>query len=390
MSSELISRSPDLQRLVDEGYEVEIRSDHLLLHAVPYVNSQREVRRGTLVSKMTVAGDVARYSGDHVAFFIGDQPCNKDGSVITGIVHQSAVQQLAEGLKIDRSFSNKPSDNYPDYYAKMTRYVEIISASAGSLSPGITAKTFAPIPMTEPESVFLYMDTASTRAGIKTMTDRLASERVGIIGVGGTGSYVLDLVAKTPVLEIHLFDGDSFVNHNAFRAPGAASIEDLRSAVKKAAYFRDVYSKMRRGIIAHEEYVTESNLDQLVGLSFVFICIDKPSAKPPIFQKLQQLGTAFIDAGMGVEVVDERLQGILRVTTSTATKNEHLTKHISLSDGEDDDYRTDIQIAELNAVNAAMAVMKWKKLRGFYLDLEKEHDSTYSIDCNMLTSDERE
>jgi len=51
------------------------------------------------------------------------------------------------------------------------------------------------------------------------ITRRLELEKVAIIGLGGTGSYILDLVAKTPVKEIHLFDADALLNHNAFRHP---------------------------------------------------------------------------------------------------------------------------------------------------------------------------
>lgn len=388
MSRALISRSPDLQQLVDEGYEVEIRSDHLLLQSVPYLNSNKEIKRGTLVSTLTQAGEVARYTGDHIAHFIGEQPCNRDGTVITGIVHETQQKQLAADIVVDRSFSNKPSGGYADYSHKMTRYAEIISAPATSLSPGVTAKTFSPVAMAESESVFLYMDTASTRAGIKALVDKLTGERIGIVGVGGTGSYVLDLVAKTPVLEIHLFDADRFVNHNAFRAPGAACMDQLRLAPNKATYFRDVYSKMRRGIVAHEEHLIEANLGILGALTFVFVCIDKPSAKKAIFQRLEELAIPFIDVGMGVEVVDQRLRGVLRVTTSTSERRAHVARRVSFAEDEADDYRTSIQIAELNAMNAALAVVKWKKLRGFYLDLEMEHESTYSIDANLLTSDE--
>ena len=53
----LISRSPDLQRLQNEGYELDIRSGFLLVNSVPYVNSRKEVRRGTLVAKLALAGD---------------------------------------------------------------------------------------------------------------------------------------------------------------------------------------------------------------------------------------------------------------------------------------------------------------------------------------------
>ena len=54
-----------------------------------------------------------------------------------------------------------------------------------------------------------------------------------------------------------------------------------------------------------------------------------------------------------------------------------------------DDYDSNIQVADLNALNAALAVIKWKKLCGFYLDFVKEHHSTYSIDCNMLVNDDQ-
>jgi tRNA A37 threonylcarbamoyladenosine dehydratase len=70
------------------------------------------------------------------------------------------------------------------------------------------------------DSPFNYIDDASGRAGITAHTNRLSLARVAIVGLGGTGSYVLDLVVKTPVREIHAFDGDWFVQHNAFRSPG--------------------------------------------------------------------------------------------------------------------------------------------------------------------------
>ncbi len=53
------------------------------------------------------------------------------------------------------------------------------------------------------------------------------------------------------------------------------------------------------------------------------------------------------------------------------------------------DYSQNIQIADLNALHAALAVIKWKKLVGFYLDLEKEHFSVYaSSDNNLINEDQ--
>lgn len=69
---------------------------------------------------------------------------------------------------------------------------------------------------------------------------------MAIIGLGGTGGYVLDQVAKTPVREIHLFDGDTFDMHNAFRAPGAATESDFGKP--KVEYFKAMYSNMHKSI----------------------------------------------------------------------------------------------------------------------------------------------
>jgi uncharacterized Zn ribbon protein len=79
MSRQLISRSVDLQRLREEGYDLEIRAGFLLVKDVPYVNSKKEVKQGTLVSKLTLADDVTAKPDNHVAYFEGEHPCRQDG-----------------------------------------------------------------------------------------------------------------------------------------------------------------------------------------------------------------------------------------------------------------------------------------------------------------------
>jgi len=391
MSQQLINHSPDLQRLQDDGYDIEVRSNYLLLKHIPYVNSNREIKLGTLVSELTLAGDVTTTPNTHVVSFAGDYPCNKDGTEIARIRHQSSRQELASDLVVHHSFSSKPNGGYKDYYDKMTTYVAIIASPAQSLDPTVTAKTFPVIESEEEESVFNYIDTASSRAGINLVTRKLERGKIGIVGLGGTGSYVLDFVAKTPVKEIHLFDGDRFLQHNAFRSPGAPSVDDLRAAPYKVDYFAARYSHMRKGIVPHVCYIDASNVDLLHQMDFVFLCLDKGRAKRLIVDKLEEWGTAFIDVGMGIQLVDDALLGVLRVTSSTAEKREHVSAkgRIPFSDGDDhNEYSRNIQIADLNAFNAALAIIKWKKLWGFYVDLEQEHHSTYTIDGNMLTNED--
>src|SRR2546425_1084665 len=274
MSHELISHSPDLKKLRDEGYDIEVRDGYLLIRLVPYVNSQKEVKYGILVSTLKLAGDRTDKPDTHVVFFAGEYPCKTDGSKITGIEHGSARQELLPRFWVDHSFSNKPPQGYDNYHAKMTRYVAIISAQAEAIDANATARTFPVYEAKEEESVFKYIDTASSRAQITLVTKKLELEKIAIVGLGGTGSYVLDLVAKTPVKEIHLFDGDVFSQHNAFRSPGAPTVGELRQRLTKVAFFKEKYSAMRRGIVDHPTAIDATNVDELQAMDFVFLCLD--------------------------------------------------------------------------------------------------------------------
>jgi len=344
-----------------------------------------------LVSELTLAGDVTARPSTHVISFAGSHPCNKDGVEINQIRHSASVRRIDDTLTVDRSFSAKPPQGYRDYYEKVTAYVRILETAAQFIEPGATARVFPAMETDEDDSVFNYVDTSSSRGGTSGLAAKMAGQRIGIIGVGGTGSYVLDFVAKTPVREIHLFDDDVFSQHNAFRSPGAASLEELQSKPKKAIYFRQKYSRMHRGIVAVDARIDSSNVELLRQLDFVFLCLDKGGAKAAIIETLEETGVPFIDVGMGVELIDGALFGVLRVTTSTAAKRDHVRvkNRIPLSDREDDDdYARNIQIAELNALNAALAVIRWKKLLGFYHDPEREHHCTYTIDGNCLINED--
>lgn len=393
MSNTRIDRSPDLRRLRDEGYNISARGAYLVVGDVPYVNAEREVRRGVLVSTLHLAGDVTAVPDTHVMYFAGEHPCHRDGTKLTQIQHSSHPGKvLGEGITVDHQFSAKPaSGKYKDYYEKVVNYVQILGAPAEAVEPGVTAKTFPVATDEGPSSVFRYTDTASSRAEIVAISAKLELAAVAIVGVGGTGSYILDQVAKTPVRTIHLIDGDVLHQHNAFRAPGAPAIETLQEKPLKVHYLQEIYSRMHANIVAHPEFLTEDNLHLLHGLDFAFLCFDDGPIKKAAIETLLSAGTPFIDVGMGLEVVGGQVSGLLRVTAGTPERHRHALDGTRISlvpPGDVDDYSTNIQIADLNALNAALAVIKWKKLFGFYLDLEQELHTTYAINGNEITNEE--
>jgi len=291
-------------------------------------------------------------------------------------------------ITVSRSFSNKPPAGYPNYYEKFKRYVDIISAPAKFMNPEVTEKTFKMIPDRENQTVFQYIDTNSSRANIEIINAKLENQKIAIIGLGGTGAYILDMVAKTPVKEIHLYDGDSFDQHNAFRSPGAASMNDLSESPRKVIYYQRLYSNMHKYIHTHDYYVTQENFQELHQMDYVFVCVDKNAARKKITDYLVDAGISFSDVGLGVNVVDNKLIGAIRVTSATRDKNDHLPLRIFAEDSDNNEYSTNIQIAELNALNGILAVLKWKKISGIYVDLENEHHSSYSIGVSKIFNED--
>lgn len=392
MSLELINHNFDLQQLLNEGYEVEFFNIYLIIHHVPYVNDKKQVAYGTLVSKSAISGNIMK-PADHTVLWIGDFPCDSKGSELLKLGDNHVQEKIQEGLVATRMFSQKPKTAlaaYTNYHEKMTTYVRMLEGEAHVLDSNVTAKTFLPVKLTEEESVFCYLDTASSRAGITSINEKLKKDQVAIVGLGGTGSYILDLIAKTPVGKIHLFDGDKFQNHNAFRSPGAPSYDDLLKNTTKVEWFTENYSRMRRNIIPHPQPVDESNITELNSMDIVFLCIDNGESRKMLVDYLIENKIPFIDVGIGLINENESLTGLVRTSTYNPSFNNELSNKIPFDSSEDNEYSTNIQVADMNALNAVLAVIKWKKMCGFYHDIPNEHHTVYGISTNTLTNDEIE
>jgi hypothetical protein len=300
---------------------------------------------------------------DHTVCFIGGIPHDSHRAPLSKIINHPNPVTLTEAVVANCQFSAKPTTGaYADYYEKISSYVNMVSGAAQAIDPEATAKTFRVVTATAEESVFRYHDAASSRARISAVSYKLAISKVAIVGLGGTGSYILDQVAKTPVGEIHLYDPDRFYAHNAFRSPGAATVDQLSQSPLKVDYYKSIYDGIRYGIVAHAELVDENNIAQLQSMSFVFVAIDSGPCRKFIAERLQEYGVPFIDCGIGVYRTGESLAGIVRTTTCTAERQE--LQRLPIVDDDDNEYNN-IQVADLNALNAIHAVIKWKKLFGF-------------------------
>jgi hypothetical protein len=388
MSMTLVDRSPDLTQLVADGYDVEVRDVNLLIHHVPYVNNAGMVDYCILVSELSTNAERTIAPGRHEVWVVGDVPHDHQGNKISIIADEERLD-YGNGLVAGCRLSGKPGGKMPvDYYQKISNYVDVLGRYARFVDATATHTNYPPRQTSAEESVFCYLDSATSRAGLSAVTAKLKVGKVAIVGIGGTGSYVLDLVAKTPVNELHLYDDDVFYAHNAFRAPGAAAFDDVAKTPLKVQHFADIYSKIRRNIVPHPVRVTQENIDELLSMDFVFLTLDAGPSKRIIIEQLKQHDVAFIDCGMGVQRQDNSLRGIVRVTTGTKSHYEHLDRRISYTDVGADEYDWNIQTADLNMLNATMAVLKWKKLCGYYVDTKNEYNSQFTVARNQLYNGE--
>jgi hypothetical protein len=149
---------------------------------------------------------------------------------------------------------------------------------------------------------------------------------------------------------------------------------------------------MRRGIVPHAYYVDASNVAELADFDFVFVCVDKGPARKLVADYLVVQGVPFTDVGMDVVMNKDTLEldATCRVTTATKTKNDHLSGCLPVHVDEAAAlYEQNIQVADLNALNAQIAVIKWKQLFGFYEDRFKSHQTVYTLSLQSLSRDEQ-
>lgn len=388
MSHTKIALDPHLRRLRNEGFDLEVRANYLLVHAIPYVTPAKTVAHGILRMPLNMEGDQLGPPPDHTAQFIGECPCTSQGVPLI-IVTGSGKDDWGDGPFTFHQMSGLPVEPDSNYYDKVVRYGRTLVDQARVIQSDATPRSLAVKEMRADESVFHYADNSVARSGLVEVTRRLEIDSIAIVGLGGTGSYILDLIAKTPVKEIHLYDADVLLNHNAFRAPGAPCLEELRTPIPKVDYLAGIYGRMHRGIRPHPEFVDEANINLLDEHRFVFLCLDDVPAKIKLIERFEARNISFIDVGIQVLNKPLGLTGSLRVTTSTPEKRDHFRLQVPLDDNRGhNEYDQNIQVADLNALNAALAVLRWKRLMGYYVDQQGEHQSRYTIDGNVIGNED--
>ena len=232
------------------------------------------------------------------------------------------------------------------------------------------------------ERIFKFEIDGEDSREMRAWRNRARGQRVAIVGLGGVGLWILDLMSKTYVNEIRIWDGDAIEGRNLLRAPGWASQDAIGK--NKAQYFGEHYQQMRKGITIHAEYwQADDHSDAFQDLDFVFVAIDKEETRTALCERLEQMRIPFIDVGMGIELKKGQVRGSCQVFLTGEDPGRWRIGIPTVEGAGEKDYY-DLQLADMGALNAALAVGTWRRHIGQYEAEEKDWLIRYLMESNDL------
>ena len=311
-----------------------------------------------------------RVGGDvHAVRITTDGECDgrvyyADGTPIENYVGGDGKTWSNISIKRGAQGRPEPDETSHDLLHRYAKHIVGAVSAAGYSEPAALA-------MPDP---FHIPNTFEARAAIAPIQDRIRGQRIAIIGLGGTGAYLLDLISKTPLSEIHLLDSDRVDWHTLKRAPGAPTVEEielvLAGSLLKVDYYHSKYTAFRDGIHPHRIRVdSKSKFDEFLSaypVDFAFVCVDQltegdSARQDALYGALSEAEVPFIDSGVSITVKDRAVTGA--VTTSfyeagsTAWKGAIPNAKV---EGDAPGYRN-VQLPEVNALAASLAVMEWRR-----------------------------
>lgn len=372
----LANRNKFIDDLEKQGYAVDFVGNHLVIYGLPYLDHKGALRYGDLATPVDLK---AEYEIDrpstHQVWFRGEVPYDTKGmkSPLSAVNNPREITEdftclLSFSLKIE----GQPYDTFED---KIVTYLEVLTAPAREkykASPQSAVQARA----AQVRSPLRYPDTMSARDGVNDLARRLVGVKAGIVGLGGTGSYILDFLSKTHVQVIHIYDDDIVHVHTIFRMPGAVGATALGK--KKVDVLYNIYSDFHSAIEPHAYRIGADNVHVLAELDFVFIAVDDGPSRDLICRRLAEYGVPFVDVGMGLYRTSRGLNGMIRVSGGEVSDTAKLigTEYLPATNPADNEYRRQPQIGELNALNAALAIIRFKQRLGVF---DREFKSTANI-----------
>ena len=330
------------------GWTIEVHQNRISVGEVPYRKKDGEAGR-CQVSVETEDDGLSMKAPDNGG---GASHAARLSGVEKGCAYQATGEPVGNVLWTDNArecvISIKRDDGeYVDGWHALAIYTVRVAGEVG-----IEERE-------QSERIFKFQIASEDARDIQLWRDRARGQQIGIVGLGGVGLWILDLMSKTDVREIKIWDGDEIEGRNLVRAPGWASQDAIGK--NKAECFGEQYGRMRTGISIRGQYWHSDNPeDTFDGLDFVFVAVDKTETRTALCERLEENEIPFIDVGMGIERREERVRGSCQIFFSGEEPGRWRIGIPTAEGAGEQDYHA-LQLADLGALNAALAVGMWRR-----------------------------
>ena len=387
MSPTPTNHEAQLADVLQAGFDCCVEDDTLTVEPIPYRLSGGGIGHGSLICHLNRNGGDIAPPADHTAAWIGDEvPHRRDGRPMDRLIIDQSRNTWSNGETSVCVMSRRGPKPYPNYGQKMLTYARLIAREAvadwRASSPGVIS--------VKDVNHLVDHETGLNRARVGHLNALLAKENVAVIGAGGTGAHIVDLVSKSNVRQIDIYDPDHVSAHTQLRWPGIVERRIVEGKTNKAEYLAALYARRtNRNIQGHPFAIGKDNLTYLNGKTMVFVAIDKGPARREILTSLADMGLNFIDCGIDLQGNDGPLTASLRIIRCQAEQSAEKRSELAMlapggaNAADDDLYAQNIQTGEMNSLNAALAVIAWKQGIGFYRDAYGYRRSRMHMTSNM-------
>jgi molybdopterin/thiamine biosynthesis adenylyltransferase len=144
----------------------------------------------------------------------------------------------------------------------------------------------------------------------------ISNMKIGIIGLGGTGSFISEQLVRIGISDLVLVDMDTFEPSNWSRMYGS-SWENINNRDYKGniiySYLKKINPKLKIKII-NDNIMKDKILKKLMTCNLIFSCLDRHAPRAILNELSYQTLIPILDVGTGLKRIDNKISGSARST----------------------------------------------------------------------------
>ena len=295
-----------------------------------------------------------------------------------GRVYDRAGKEIGNAIKTDEAnwctlSMMRKAGEYEDAWQALRTYVNAIYSGFK------TAETQSSASIQRPYTFEILGDKSAAEV---EWLDLVAGERVAILGLGGVGAWIADLIAKSDVYELHGWDHDVIEPKNIIRMPGAVDPDWIGKP--KSEWFEQTYSSIHRRVRGHRVKVTEDNVQEVVAnTTFAFVAVDEDESRMTACEAISRARIPFVSVGLSLGRSDRQATASIRVVTGHTDRESWRGGIPRVGQAGQDDYAR-LELPDVSAMAAGWAVQSWRKMRGQMLRSQPEECIVYRAEDSSI------